>query len=385
MLAGVADLARAERAALVCHPLVYRTFRSLALARLCFGEAMPGVDTEALRAGLRVRRARDVAAVRRRLVSHVWRRPELPLERMPDRVSEGIRDSLLDGLPNLLRIDLLETRLPFGFVARTYHLLPRRRNGRLAIYHEGHDGSFRRLARGTIGSLLARGFDVLAFDLPMRGVNGWPERVDVPGLGPVSFTSASHWSLALLDTDDFSALRLFLDPLVRGVNHAVRAHAFERIVMVGISAGGWAATVYPALDPRIARSYPVAGSLPFALRRRHPVTGRHASDGDYEQRVAAFYRIAGYLDLYVLGAAGAGRRQLQIVNRYDPCCFFGSDAKLLEPVVADALAGIGMGGSFAVLVDDTHARHAISPAALARIIEDAMEPGEELYAQSLRR
>ena len=35
--------------------------------------------------------------------------------------------------------------------------------------------------------------------------------------------------------------------------------------MVSIS-GGWTTTVYAAIDPRVTRSYPVAGSLPIPLR-----------------------------------------------------------------------------------------------------------------------
>ena len=34
-----------------------------------------------------------------------------------------------------------------------------------------------------------------------------------------------------------------------------------------------------------------------------------------------FYSIAGYVDLYLMGASGPGREQLQVLNLKDDCCF----------------------------------------------------------------
>jgi hypothetical protein len=109
------------------------------------------------------------------------------------------------------------------------------------------------------------------------------------------------------------------------------------------------------------------------MHRRHPVSGKDHSFGDYEQRVTGLYRIANYLDLYVMGAAGSNRRQLQILNKYDQCCFFGTEAKLYEPAVQAAVARIGAGGSFEVAIDDTHVEHDLSSHALDLILHDADE------------
>ncbi|MDF1585158.1 hypothetical protein [Marinimicrococcus flavescens] len=371
---GIAD----SSGSVFCNPTVYKRLNSLRVARHCFGLETPvPVAKDELESGIAVRSRQDLVTVRRRLIEYLWERPGLPLDRLPTSVQTGIDDSLFDDMDNLEHIDQLEIELEFGFLARAYHFLPRRGNGQLAIYHAGHDGSFRSTARATLDALLGKGFGILAFDMPMQGVNGWPERLAVPGGGTLPLDGGSHWDLGFLESEGFAPLRLFMDPLLRAVNHVQARFAYQHIIMLGLSGGGWTTTVYAALDPRISRAYPVAGTLPRALHRPHPVTGRYSSAGDYEQRVPAFYSIAGYLDLYVLGAAGQGRRELQVVNRYDPCCFFGSEALLYEPMVGRALEEIGLGGSFRVFVDDTHLEHAISPAALARIIEDALEADAE--------
>jgi hypothetical protein len=355
-----------------CRPEIAFRLASLRLGADCFDVARPAeFSDDLIRSLVHLRTAAAADAARRNLIAYVWGTPDLPRDRLPDEVETGIADRDLAGMANLGRIDLLATKLDFGFVARAYHLVPADGNGRLAIYHEGHDGGFRDQARGTIEALLAAGFAVLALDMPMRGLNGWPASIDLPAIGPVPFGSASHWNLAILESPGFTPLRLFLDPILRGVNHLEQRHGYRQIVMLGISGGGWATTVYAALDPRIARSYPVAGTLPFFLRQPHPGSGRFTGDGDYEQRAPGLYRIANYLDLYVLGSIGAGRRQVQIVNKYDPCCFFGDGAEIYAPEVSAAVAAIGLDGAYRLVVDDTHARHAISLHALALILADA--------------
>jgi hypothetical protein len=169
-------------------------------------------------------------------------------------------------------------------------------------------------------------------------------------------------------------VRLFLDPILRGLNYLEQHYGRRPTIMLGISGGGWTTTVYAALDVRVTRSYPVAGTLPFFLRQPHPGSGRFTSDGDYEQRVTELYRRASYLDLYVLGSIGDGRKQLQITNKYDPCCFFGDGAKFYASAVAEAVAATGLGGDYRLVIDDTHAQHAISPHALDLIMADAAPP-----------
>src|SRR5206468_3419492 len=110
----------------------------------------------------------------------------------------------------------------------------------------------------------------------------------------------------------------FLEPVAVALNYIAPRHPFRSISMIGISGGGWTTTLYAAVDPRVSRSYPVAGSLPHYLASDAPQNW-----GDYEQTLPELYRTANYLELYILGGYGRGRAQLQVLNKYDPCCFNG--------------------------------------------------------------
>ena len=152
--------------------------------------------------------------------------------------------------------------------------------------------------------------------MPLTGRNNRPTAQG--RFGPIRLRE--HDDLALLPTGAQHPIGLFFEPLRVAVD--ALSPSYRRIVMVGLSGGGWATTVYAALDPRISASYPVAGSLPFPLR--------YQTVGDWEQTLPALYEIADYLDLYVLGSIGRGRSQLQILNEQDPCCFAGQGYTLYE-------------------------------------------------------
>jgi hypothetical protein len=139
--------------------------------------------------------------------------------------------------------------------------------------------------------------------------------------------------------------------------------------MIGLSGGGWTTTLYAALDPRIMRSYPVAGTRPFYLRSE-PATSN--SWGDYEDTVPELYEISNYLELYIMGSSGEGRKQLQIVNQFDPCCFEGIVYRTYEHEVQSRVELLGA-GEFAVYLDSSHLLHQISTEALATILDDLEE------------
>ena len=293
----------------------------------------------------------DLAQRRQALTSYLFGTAALPRDWLPTSVRLRVQEPRLAGLPNLDHADELATSFPFGFVQRGYHLVPKRGNGRLMIYCEGHEGSFTDDGRAKVARLLGAGFAVLAFDMPMRGINTWPGTVRPPGLGEMAFGGPSHWNLAILASHDFLPLRLFLEPILRGLNEVERSVHYDVVGMLGLSGGGWVTTMYASLDPRIVRSYAVAGSLPFFLWEEHPISHRHEDEGDYEQRDVGLFRIASHLDLYVMGAAGPGRRQIQILNRYDPCCFFGTRARVYAPLVTEAVHSVGDGGDYRLVID----------------------------------
>jgi hypothetical protein len=203
----------------------------------------------------------------------------------------------------------------------------------------------------------------MAVHMPLRGANNRPV-VETP-FG-VFWFNKSHDQMRYLEPlmEQGNPIKLFLEPVVVALNYADLLGIYERYHMVGLSGGGWTTTLYAALDPRIAHSYPVAGTLPNYLR-----DGALGDWGDYEQNDPALYSIADYLDLYIMGASGEGRGQLQILNQYDECCFAGIRYTLYEDAVAEVVSGLGA-GTFRVFLDSSHYQHSISLIALDEIVHD---------------
>ena len=103
-------------------------------------------------------------------------------------------------------------------------------------------------------------------------------------------------------------------------------------------------------------------------RDRFNSAQRPADWGDYEQTIPELYSVANYLDLYILGSFGEQRRQLQILNKYDPCCFSGESFRSYEATVNQHMQTLGS-GHFAVFLDTTNRQHSISPAAFEVILK----------------
>lgn len=303
--------------------------------------------------------ADDAHALRRRLIGFLWGDDALPAV-LPAKVDTDFRDERYAAIESLQRIDRLTIAMDFGLESRVYHFVPRRPNNRVVLFHEGHAGDF--FHRFTlIQACLDRGYAVLGFCMPLMGLNNQPQ-IDLPRFGRIRLNRHEH--LALLEPDRGHPVRYLLEPVVVAVNYLDAECAYDDIAMVGLSGGGWTTTLAAALDPRINLSFPVAGSYPIYLR-----TFDWRDWGDYEQTVPELFRVANYLELYVLGAHGPGRRQRQILNAGDPCCFGGEGWRTYADVVVQRVHGLG-DGVFAVSIDTSHDEHDISPTALGWILED---------------
>lgn len=289
-------------------------------------------------------------ARRDELIRYVWRDEGFP-QHVPTLIMENIADADFSGLDNLKRIDQITVVMAHGVNSVVHLFHPERDNRKLMIYHQGHRGGFL-LGKETIAYFLGKGYAVAAFAMPLLGMNNRPV-VELPRFGRLRLHTHDH--LRYLDTATFSSLRFFLEPVAMLLNYVEQAHDFESVSMMGVSGGGWTTTLYAAVDPRVAYSYPVAGTLPLYLSSEVEI-------GDYEESLPEFYRIANYLELYLLGSYGQDRHQVQILNYSDPCCFGGIGYLSYEPAVIRALAVLGP-GSFEVYLDTTHHDHAISETA----------------------
>ena len=300
-----------------------------------------------------LRSAEDLQARREALIHFLWG-TGLP-STMPS-VSKNHRDDRYD-MPSLLRIHKLVVAMGFGLESHLYHFVPKSPIGRAVLYHQGHRGDFIR-GKELITRLLDEGYDVVALAMPLLGPNPQPT-VDLPRFGRLKLTGHDH--LKLLTPESGHPVQYFLEPAVAATNY-LRELGIPSISMIGISGGGWTTTLAAAVDVRLEKSFPVAGSYPIFLRA--------ARDwGDYEQTVPELYNLAGYLDLYLLGSVGDGRKQVQIINQFDACCFAGTLWQTYQEPLESAVARLGS-GSFELFVDDSHREHMISSVAVDHIVRE---------------
>ncbi|HEX8411855.1 MAG TPA: hypothetical protein VF883_23605 [Thermoanaerobaculia bacterium] len=314
----------------------------------------------------------DVINKRQAIVNYIWGTEGFPSTELPNSVVTNV-PSPLAGLENLERVDLLRVNDTTAHRGRVFHYVPLRKNGQVVAVHQGHDTTFAGSdaltdsstaggLRRTINALLMDGYGVLAVYMPHVR-----EALNLGGgVTEAADTSPSHDAMFDEPIATGSALKWFLEPTIVALNHV--QSLYNDYHMIGLSGGGWTTTLCAAVDTRIRMSFPVAGTIPLYLRGPSSV-------GDKEQYISSFYSIAGYPDLYVLGAHGTNRKQVQILNRLDDCCFGQSSShhnqgtpdgwtaavREYERNVRIALFNLGPANmSFRVEIDDAAPSHLVS-------------------------
>ena len=300
------------------------------------------------------RSADDVDRRRGELVRFLWGGDALPAG-PPQTIERGYRDERFEGLPNLARVDRLTTRLDFGLRSIGYHYLPRRGNGAAIIYHHGHTVAGAR-DQARIGRLLGEGYAVVELFMLLYPPNNRP-RVELPRVGWFHLTQHEH--LALLAPAAGHPIGYLVEPAIRAVNHL--EPRYRRIAIMGYSGGGWTAMMVGAADRRVRSSFIVASVYPYFL-----MSGSHRVE-HFEGFEPALYRLATQLELMAMAGSGDGRQALQILNRFDPCCYGGRRAETYAPAVRAAVRALGP-GDFTVMLDERAREHDISDAGMDLIM-----------------
>jgi hypothetical protein len=320
---------------------------------------------------IRIMETADVDQKRLEIIRAIWNASTIP-GRSDVFVTRDSR-SPLHPHPAIARVDRLEIPVPGIDSLRdlAYLFVAVERNQRLVIYNPGHsctladDGHHHYRHEATITEIAAAGFDVLAVFMPHV-----KESLD-PNCH-FNHCQVINNDLAVPDPLPTWRLRLFLDPTIVAMNYVMKKYVYKKVDMVGLSGGGWTTNVVAAVDPRISCSFNVAGSVPLYYRSG-------GSIGDIEQYLYPFYHdIASYPDLYVLGAFGNGRKQIQILNRYDDCCFgqaqhdpkrdYAADMYSFARAIKKRLDVLGQKEHYDLTIDDTAPNHQISEYALTKVI-----------------
>lgn len=279
-----------------------------------------------------------------------------------DQVTVGYNATVATGLN---RNDRLQLTLPQNFTAEAWLFHPATPRNELIVWHGGHGQPFNgSWCHGILQAFVGAGYHVLGMSMPLVAPN--PTTVTTPGGVFVD----DHNDLTTLEAAGFPGLRVFIDPVVRGITAALALVPFTRVAMAGISGGGWTTHLAAAVDDRIRNSYPCAGGVPGDLR-----TGVIRDTGDYEQVEARpWHSIATWREIYAL-AAYTDRRSVQILNRDDTCCY---EARGRENRIwsyeSDVQMMLGDRGSFEVRIDATHEpAHVFSDDSIAFMLADMEE------------
>jgi hypothetical protein len=326
---------------------------------------------------IRVKTPGDVINKRLEIIRAIWN-----TDKIPDRSDVFVTADVPSPLhPHKVvsRVDKIE--IPVAGLDSVkdlaYLFVPVIRNKRIIVFNPGHsstlidDDSHYSRIEATIIGLLEAGYDVLSVYMP---------HVQEESLDPdfeFDHCKVYNTELGIPDPLPTYGLRLFLEPTIVSLNFVQKKYKYMRVDMVGLSGGGWTTNLIAAIDNRIKYSFNVAGSIPSYYRFG-------GSIGDIEQFVPQMYRdIAGYPDLYVLGAHGDGRKQVHILNRNDDCCFgqkqhdpsrsYDADLNLIEKNVVEKLESLGDFDHYYLIIDETSPNHQISEYALKNVILRELE------------
>lgn len=325
---------------------------------------------------IRILKPGDVIDKRLEIIRAIWN-----AGRIPDRANVKVTSNITSPLhPHKVigRVDRIEIPVTGLDSVKdlAYLFVPVHRTKRLVIFNPGHSCTLiddeRHYSRieATITGLAEAGYDVLAVYMPHVKESSDPNC-------KFDHCKVYNTDLGIPDPLPTFGLRLFLEPTIVSLNWILKEYRYKRVDMVGLSGGGWTTNLISAIDDRIKYSFNVAGSTPLYYR-----VG--SSIGDIEQFLPQLYRdIAGFPDLYVLGAYGKGRKQVQVLNRRDNCCFgqkqhdparnYESDMRLFEQTVKERLVSLGEENHYYLVIDETAPNHQISEFALKSIILPELE------------
>jgi hypothetical protein len=314
----------------------------------------------------------DLDNKRMALINKVWSRSTIDTTQQVD--FHGPPEAIdVTPLPANVTVERYKIRMPTSGGSprgdgNTYvegiadHFFPAGGASKLVILNPGHACRYTQTPyqdAQTVIELLNDGYAVLATYMP----RGTP--LDCASDMTVQHNRLFDPSGNLRPANGGHPLIYFLDPVRRSLNYVLAHFNYSQVHMAGLSGGGWTTTLYAALDTRIAISIPIAGSEPFYMR--------FPSDAEQEDNVPAgndFFHfmsggtpvVTGYKDLYLMGGYGAGRRQIQVLNRNDDCCFgqgeyvgssvpWDRDVRAYEGDVRSRVKALGA-GSFRVEINE---------------------------------
>lgn len=308
---------------------------------------------------INVKTEEDIQVKRSDLINHIWKENVIP-QKYDFIIKEKVFDERYADMANLQKINSYKIIMEYDVDSLSYLFIPESSNNKLVVYHQGHGGDFV-LGYSTIQKLLDNNFTVLAFSMPLKGKNSQPE-VNIHNVGYIKLKN--HDNFQFLETDSFSPIRFFVEPIFATLDHIEREYDFDSFHMIGLSGGAWTVTLYSAIDDRIKSSYAVGGPLPRFLTINVP-----GNEGDYETNNVGLLGHVNYLDLFIMSSFGEDRSHVKILNQFDPCCYYGISYKLFEDEIKTSISNM-KNGHFEIYIDSDTRKHEITEKSLDYIIND---------------
>jgi pimeloyl-ACP methyl ester carboxylesterase len=196
----------------------------------------------------------DPASVRARLVDLAWGADGYPADQLPQTIEVGVSDHPLPRLAKGVRVDRVRVGMEHNLWSIQYYLHAPQPINRLVLYHHGF-GDGMETVTPLLNALLAAGYDVLAIDALGFGSNARSGSIiDSSGASAHIF-----FNLTRIDRP----LRFHLEPIVVGLNHALRSRIYLSADMIGFSMGGFLTALAVAIETRISGPQPVADIQSF--------------------------------------------------------------------------------------------------------------------------
>ena len=198
---------------------------------------------------------------------------------------------------------------------------------KLLIYVQGHGGTphkfgyFNKLKK----NYLSQGYDVFALAMSDKGYN--KNNLNFPGIDKSISGHEIFKNFKDPNNPKKKPLSLMLSGNYYLIKKIINSSNYNEVVMIGISGGGWYATMLAAIMPEIDKSISFAGTIPLLL------TNFRDNRGDWEQIDSEIYNHLDYWHLYKLSTLDESykknRIHIQIYNKKDPCCFMSPYADMM--------------------------------------------------------
>ena len=187
---------------------------------------------------IRIETREDLDYKKTSLIKYIWKN-QMPTK-LPANIEENFIDDNFRDVKNLQQIDKITIEMEHGINSIAYLFIPYESNNKLIIYHQGHGGDFL-LGKNTIQFFLKNGYSIIAFNMPLKGMNNQPV-IETSDFGPIKFIS--HKQFPLLESSKFSPIKYFVEPIFLSLNYIDEHYDYDNYYMVGISGGGWTTIVY---------------------------------------------------------------------------------------------------------------------------------------------